>query len=751
MDAKRGGSCASVAVLLSLCAVVGAAEPSKLVARWTFDEGSGSIAYDSAGTHHGQIKGSPTWVQGVVGQALHLNGSTDYVEVPDSASLRPGHITISAWIKMDAMSNQMMVVCKSNYYTAYEEQYALHVRMDNFYWRRAGMNIKRNSMNEPGISWYRVYSQTLLEANVWYLVTGTWDGEELSIYVNGALEAQEWAPPGNIDDYPGGTVRIGRWRAGDEQPFRGCIDDVRIYSEALSGTQVEGLYSDREGFVHVDGVHGKDSNPGNAPQKAFATIQKGIDAARDGDTVLVYPGVYREGVSFKGKAITVRSEEDAAIIDVPRGYGVVFDGREGAGSVLKNFVIKNAAVGVCAIGSSPTLKNLTVVSCGYGIIALSSQPVVSNCILWGNTNGDLMGCTATYTCTQDASPGFGNTSADPLFADPLNGDYHLSSERGMYWPGHAVWILGERTSPCIDSGNPADDCSLEPQPNGGQIDMGAHGGTPYASRSTRPQIGQWRAPVPLTEVNSDNHDKAPFLSYDGLTLYFSRHVGSYARIFKATRPVPSGSFGSVQEITSLTPSSGHVSSPWVSHDNLRMYYYRTDGSRSFLQLSQRSSSSASWPSGVSISELNAIGDTTFPSLTGDELVIFFNNGGYLYTAKRSSRSQPFGNVTNLCVTNDIPYGAAQASLSPDGLTLYYALNINGIARIYRTTRPSRDALFAPAEVLPVFDTPGSRSEYPCVSADGKTFYYASMPPDGDMDIYVSYLTVAGESQNVATR
>ena len=46
-----------------------------------------------------------------------------------------------------------------------------------------------------------------------------------------------------------------------------------------------------------------------------------------------------------------------------------------------------------------------------------------------------------------------------------------------------IWVLDEMTSPCIDRGDPVDDCSDEPEPNGGIINMGAYGGTPQASLS----------------------------------------------------------------------------------------------------------------------------------------------------------------------------------------------------------------------------------------------------------------------------
>ena len=59
----------------------------------------------------------------------------------------------------------------------------------------------------------------------------------------------------------------------------------------------------------------------------YAKIQEAIDAAVNGDTVLVKPGTYVENIDFKGKAITLQSEQEATVTTI--------DGNQ-AGSVMTN-------------------------------------------------------------------------------------------------------------------------------------------------------------------------------------------------------------------------------------------------------------------------------------------------------------------------------------------------------------------------------------------------------------------------------
>ena len=131
------------------------------------------------------------------------------------------------------------------------------------------------------------------------------------------------------------------------------------------------------------------------------TIQAGINAAVNGDTVLVAPGTYVENINFLGKAIKVKSSggRKVTIIDGNAAAPVaVFVTNEGARSVLSGFTLQNG-VGTFEFGyegggvyisfSSPTIKGNVIKNstAGYGggVGVYFGSPVITENTITGNS------------------------------------------------------------------------------------------------------------------------------------------------------------------------------------------------------------------------------------------------------------------------------------------------------------------------------------------------------------------------------
>ncbi len=117
----------------------------------------------------------------------------------------------------------------------------------------------------------------------------------------------------------------------------------------------------------------------------FETIQKAIEAAKDGDLVLVQPGIYEENIDFSGKDITVSSMFSETsdprfiaetIIDAGgQGSVVSFVNGESEDAVLKGFTIRNGT------GTNTYHEHYR----GGGIYCEnSSEPTIEYCLITGN-------------------------------------------------------------------------------------------------------------------------------------------------------------------------------------------------------------------------------------------------------------------------------------------------------------------------------------------------------------------------------
>jgi 1,4-alpha-glucan branching enzyme len=211
----------------SACAItLPATSATNLLAYWTFDEGTGSTAYDSSGnTNTGAVVlGGGNWTSGMINGALNFDGESTQVTVSNAASLNPVQtITIAAWVNASYWFNTPRILEKG----ITDNQYGLFVNgSGQLEFLLAGIT---NLVTTPP------------SAGVWHHVAGTYDGSLISLYIDGQLAAQQSASGPlaittdqiAIGDKPSGGVLTS---------FAGIIDDVRIYGSALSAHQVAQVY-----------------------------------------------------------------------------------------------------------------------------------------------------------------------------------------------------------------------------------------------------------------------------------------------------------------------------------------------------------------------------------------------------------------------------------------------------------------------------------------------------------------------------
>ena len=332
-----------------------------------------------------------------------------------------------------------------------------------------------------------------------------------------------------------------------------------IYGETPASSDNTIIYVDDDSSSDPSPQDSAVSDPDEdgSQEHPFDMIQEGIDAAKDGDVVVVLSGTYWETIDFKGKSIQVTGcEPDSTdgiqpypIIDGNnQGSVVMFSQGEDQNTELSCFTItgglSDIGCAILCIGSHPMISNCVIAgnrtadsSVGAIVYCMDSNCIIDNCTIVDNYCGEpgtsiyLIECDilisnciirdnaldqitvesgndpiVAYSNVLGGWTGTGNTDTDPNFADTgywadskdpnlppvepnnvnavwIGGDYHLISITGRWDPVTLSWTKDECMSPCIDAGDPACECSNEPEPNGKTINSGAYGGTIQASMS----------------------------------------------------------------------------------------------------------------------------------------------------------------------------------------------------------------------------------------------------------------------------
>jgi len=205
----------------------------RLLGWWKFDEQSGDTASDASGNgNSGTIAGTPRWQPsaGRIGGALTLANSS--VRIAEKAPFDvTDAITVSVWTRIDALDKWWQALV-----TKGDSSWRLHRSGD-----ADSLEFACGGLHLPHGASACAKGNRIVSDDRWHHVVATYDGNRIALYIDGELDASCPASGSlQTNDHP---VCLGD---NAEQPGRywnGWIDDVRIYSYALSETEITGLYA----------------------------------------------------------------------------------------------------------------------------------------------------------------------------------------------------------------------------------------------------------------------------------------------------------------------------------------------------------------------------------------------------------------------------------------------------------------------------------------------------------------------------
>jgi regulation of enolase protein 1 (concanavalin A-like superfamily) len=205
---------------------------SGLKSWWRLNESSGTSASDSSGYQRAGAVSGAAWATGKNGNALQFDGVNDTVLVGNSAALTgTTDFTLGAWVKVNSGSALGTVIQQREPgASGYLGEYMLNVNANgtvNFF------------VYGSGGYQFDLTTTTTVNDGQWHYLSGVRSGTTGYLYIDGVQAA---TASGTIQSLNALAVSIGYDYRDTNKHFTGLIDDVRIYSRALSGAEVLSIY-----------------------------------------------------------------------------------------------------------------------------------------------------------------------------------------------------------------------------------------------------------------------------------------------------------------------------------------------------------------------------------------------------------------------------------------------------------------------------------------------------------------------------
>jgi hypothetical protein len=223
------------------CNSVSGSLTNGLVGYWPF---CGNANDDSGNGNNGVVNGATLTTDrfGNANSAYNFNGTSDFIKVLDNDLLDlTQNLTLSAWISPNSVVNEQAVFGKGKI----SSQTGYSLLHNVLIPEKTGISIQNQPMP---VSEAHINSSTL-NLNTWYQLLGTYNGNELKLYLNGVLvktttTSLQLMPNSLTDLFIGCELSGFRF-------FNGKIDDVGIWNRALTLQEVTQLFNQNQCATNI--------------------------------------------------------------------------------------------------------------------------------------------------------------------------------------------------------------------------------------------------------------------------------------------------------------------------------------------------------------------------------------------------------------------------------------------------------------------------------------------------------------------
>lgn len=213
-----------------------------LVSYWTLDETSGTRV-DTPGANDLTDNNTVLYGTGVISNGGDFESTqSENLSIADASQsgLDLTVLSINAWVKFESYSSGVQYMIASKWVHAVQNQYMFFVESGvlDFHVANACANYDYTG----------VTSAFVPTPGTWYMVTVTYSGSVATLYIDGSQVTQ--TTPSEAIKNCTGVFRIGSYGATAGGFFDGLIDEVGIWSRAITSTEVTSLYNSGAGFAY---------------------------------------------------------------------------------------------------------------------------------------------------------------------------------------------------------------------------------------------------------------------------------------------------------------------------------------------------------------------------------------------------------------------------------------------------------------------------------------------------------------------